>query len=80
MEYGSIEREIHVDAAPEVVDRVGLVHVTPSGRERRYAVDAAQLARAVGQLSSRGSTCTLVNVAQHALWAYTSSGEVVISG
>lgn len=38
-----------------VLDRVGLVHVTPSGRERIYQVDAAQLARAVAQLSSVGS-------------------------
>jgi predicted transcriptional regulator len=35
-----------------LLDRVGLVHVTPSGRERRYEVDATQLARAVAQLSS----------------------------
>src|SRR5262245_2793425 len=39
-----------------VLDRVGLVHVTPSGRERLYEVDAAQLARAVAQLSSVGAT------------------------
>ncbi|MEZ0094011.1 ArsR/SmtB family transcription factor [Streptacidiphilus sp. EB129] len=39
-----------------VLDRVGLVHVTPSGRERRYEVDEAQLARAVAQLSSVGAT------------------------
>lgn len=39
-----------------VLDRVGLVHGTPSGRERRYAVDEAQLARAVAQLSSVGAT------------------------
>jgi predicted transcriptional regulator len=38
-----------------VLDRVGLVHATPSGRERRYAVDEAQLARAVAQLSSVGA-------------------------
>src|SRR3954453_11657552 len=38
------------------MDRVGLVHVTPSGRERRYEVDEAQLARAVAQLSSVGAT------------------------
>lgn len=38
-----------------VLDRVGLVHVTPSGRERRYEVDEAQLARAVEQLSSVGA-------------------------
>jgi predicted transcriptional regulator len=35
-----------------VLDRVGLVHVTPSGRERLYEVDEAQFARAVAQLSS----------------------------
>jgi len=39
-----------------VLDRVGLVHVTPSGRERRYEVDEAQLAHAVAQLSSVGAT------------------------
>ncbi|TQF74298.1 helix-turn-helix transcriptional regulator [Rhodococcus spelaei] len=38
-----------------VLDRVGLVHVTPSGRERLYHVDQAQLARAVAQLSSVGA-------------------------
>jgi predicted transcriptional regulator len=35
-----------------VLERVGLVRVTPSGRERRYTVDEAQLGRAVNQLSS----------------------------
>lgn len=39
-----------------VLDRVGLVHGTPSGRERRYEVDSAQLARAVAQLASVGAT------------------------
>jgi predicted transcriptional regulator len=38
-----------------VLDRVGLVHVTPAGRERRYEVDQAQLARAVAQLSAVGA-------------------------
>ena len=38
-----------------VLDRVGLVHVTPAGREMRYRVDDAQLARAVAQLSEVGS-------------------------
>ena len=38
-----------------VLDRVGLVHATPSGRERRYEVDEEQLARAVAQLSSVGA-------------------------
>ena len=38
-----------------VLDRVGLVHATPAGRERRYRVDEAQLARAVAQLSSVGA-------------------------
>jgi DNA-binding transcriptional ArsR family regulator len=38
-----------------VLDRVGLVHGTPAGRERRYRVDEAQLARAVAQLSSVGA-------------------------
>ncbi|WP_405163982.1 metalloregulator ArsR/SmtB family transcription factor [Nocardia sp. NBC_01499] len=39
-----------------VLDRVGLVHGTPAGRERRYRVDDAQLARAVAQLNAVGST------------------------
>ncbi len=38
-----------------VLDRVGLVRSTPVGREKRYRVDNAQLARAVAQLSSVGS-------------------------
>jgi DNA-binding transcriptional ArsR family regulator len=39
-----------------VLDRVGLVHVTPVGRERRYDVDEAQFARAVAQLSAVASS------------------------
>ena len=39
-----------------VLDRVGLVHVTPAGREMRYRVDDAQLERAVAQLNQVGST------------------------
>ncbi|MBT2550857.1 metalloregulator ArsR/SmtB family transcription factor [Arthrobacter sp. ISL-65] len=39
-----------------ILDRVGLVHVTPSGREKRYQVDEAQLARAAAQLADVGST------------------------
>jgi len=39
-----------------VLDRVGLVHATPAGRERRYEVDEAQLARAVAQLADVGAT------------------------
>lgn len=38
-----------------VLDRVGLVRATPAGRERRYRVDQAQLARAAAQLESVGS-------------------------
>ena len=38
-----------------VLHRVGLVHVTPAGRERRYQVDAAQLERAVAQLTEVGT-------------------------
>jgi DNA-binding transcriptional ArsR family regulator len=34
-----------------VLDRAGLVHSTPSGRERRYTVDEDQLARAINQLT-----------------------------
>ncbi|MGK5440474.1 ArsR/SmtB family transcription factor [Micromonospora sp. URMC 105] len=39
-----------------VLDRVGLVRATPAGREKRYRVDDAQLARAVAQLASVGAT------------------------
>jgi predicted transcriptional regulator len=39
-----------------VLDRAGLVRATPAGRERRYQVDEAQLARAVAQLSDVGAT------------------------
>lgn len=39
-----------------VLDRVGLVHATPAGREKRYRVDDAQLARAVAQLAAVGAT------------------------
>ena len=38
-----------------VLDRVGLVHATPVGRERRYQVDERQLARAAEQLADVGS-------------------------
>jgi ArsR family transcriptional regulator, cadmium/lead-responsive transcriptional repressor len=38
-----------------VLDRVGLVHVTPAGREKRYRVNDAQLGRAVAQLSAVGA-------------------------
>ena len=37
-----------------VLDRAGLVHATPTGRERRYEIDEAQLARAVAQLTQVG--------------------------
>ncbi len=39
-----------------LLDRVGLVSVTPAGRERRYQVAEAQLARAVAQLADVGAT------------------------
>ena len=38
-----------------VLDRVGLVRATPAGREKRYQVDGAQLARAAAQLAAVGS-------------------------
>jgi len=38
-----------------VLDRVGLVHATPYGREKRYAVDDEQFGRAVEQLSAVGA-------------------------
>jgi predicted transcriptional regulator len=37
-----------------VLDRAGLVHGTTSGREKRFRVDEAQLARAVAQLTQVG--------------------------
>jgi ArsR family transcriptional regulator, cadmium/lead-responsive transcriptional repressor len=40
----------------DVLDRAGLVHASAVGRERRYRVDEAQLARAVAQLASVGAT------------------------
>lgn len=39
-----------------VLDRVGLVHVAPAGREMRYRVDDAQLAKAAAQLAAVGAT------------------------
>jgi DNA-binding transcriptional ArsR family regulator len=39
-----------------VLDRVGLVHGSLAGRERRYEVDETQLGRAVDQLASVGAT------------------------
>jgi ArsR family transcriptional regulator, cadmium/lead-responsive transcriptional repressor len=38
-----------------VLDRVGLVRPSPAGREKRYQVDEAQLARAAAQLNSVGA-------------------------
>ena len=38
-----------------VLDRVGLVRSAPAGREKRYQVDEAQLARAVAQLAAVGT-------------------------
>jgi DNA-binding transcriptional ArsR family regulator len=35
-----------------VLDRAGLVHGTPAGRERRYTVDEAQLERAIAQMAN----------------------------
>ena len=39
-----------------VLDRVGLVTAVSVGREKRYRVDDAQLARAAAQLADVGST------------------------
>ena len=39
-----------------VLDRAGLVHATPAGRERRYTVDESQLARAVAQMADVSET------------------------
>jgi predicted transcriptional regulator len=38
-----------------VLDRVGLIHSASAGREKRYHVDEAQLARAVAQLNAVGA-------------------------
>jgi DNA-binding transcriptional ArsR family regulator len=38
-----------------VLDRAGLVQVTPAGREMRYRVDDRQFARAVAQLAAVGT-------------------------
>lgn len=38
-----------------VLDRVGLVHATSTGRERHFRVDQTQLARAVSQLADVGA-------------------------
>jgi ArsR family transcriptional regulator, cadmium/lead-responsive transcriptional repressor len=38
-----------------VLDRAGLVHATPAGREKHYRVDEAQLTRAVAQLADVGA-------------------------
>jgi DNA-binding transcriptional ArsR family regulator len=38
-----------------VLDRAGLVHAASSGRERRFRVDPAQLARAVDQMAEVGA-------------------------
>ena len=39
-----------------VLDRVGLVHASPAGRERHFQVDEAQLARAIAQLKAVGDS------------------------
>jgi DNA-binding transcriptional ArsR family regulator len=38
----------------DVLDRAGLVRVSPTGRDRRYRLDDAQFARAVAQLRDVG--------------------------
>ena len=38
-----------------VLDRAGLVHATSAGRERRYDLNRAQLAKAAAQLESVGA-------------------------
>ncbi|WP_067496743.1 winged helix-turn-helix domain-containing protein [Actinoplanes sp. TFC3] len=39
----------------EVLGRAGLIRATPAGREKRYVVDEAGLARAAAQLASVGA-------------------------
>ncbi len=38
----------------QVLDRAGLVHAVAAGRERRYEIDSAQVARAAAQLAEVG--------------------------
>lgn len=38
-----------------VLDRAGLVTVSPAGREKRYRIDDAQFARAIAQLNTVGA-------------------------
>jgi predicted transcriptional regulator len=38
-----------------VLDRAGLVHATATGRERKYRLDQAQIARAIAQLRDVGA-------------------------
>lgn len=38
-----------------VLERVGLAHAAPAGRERHYRLDEAQFARAVAQLAEVGT-------------------------
>lgn len=40
----------------QVLDRAGLVHAAVAGRQRRYRVDSAQLARAAAQLVEVGAS------------------------
>ncbi|SNS07026.1 hypothetical protein SAMN05216276_1003201 [Streptosporangium subroseum] len=49
-------QRLHIAKHLGVLDRVGLVHASPAGRERRYRVDEAQLARAIAGLSSVEAT------------------------
>ncbi|MGW5723027.1 ArsR/SmtB family transcription factor [Amycolatopsis sp. NPDC003865] len=39
-----------------VLDRAGLVHARPEGREKQFRVDETQLARAAAQLADVGKT------------------------
>jgi ArsR family transcriptional regulator, cadmium/lead-responsive transcriptional repressor len=39
-----------------VLDRAGLVHAAPAGREKHYRIDEEQLARAAAQLAAVGSS------------------------
>ncbi len=65
-----------------VLDRVGLVHVTPSGRERLYEVDEAQFARAVAQLAAVGSAwdARLQRIKRIAETIQRPEGLVALSG
>ena len=65
-----------------VLNRVGLVHVAAAGREMRYRVDDAQLARAVEQLAAVGAAwdARLRRIKQIAETLERAEGDVSAAG